>query len=363
MARFWPFEVWQAKQAEAWLEGMAEQGWRLAFIGMLAAHFVKREPAQVRYKCAGRSNFESFEEEEKLKEKYKLAGWRYIDNTWRLLVFCDDGNADTEEVPVDPVRHAKIVKRTIVNQCFWFVAFLVAAVYFIYSQISNPWDFITSLLHKNISLLAAAGFAGLSAYHFIRKVIWLRAEHFRIYGDNPSGEMRTDRLNRFAGKAKATLLILAIIAIGFWAVPSYIRFLPPPAKPVALGLSDVVDFSIPQTTDETVTDDYSNGDFSLLFPEQHISIQGPIKCLSVHALFPGLAQLLAEQTAVVLFFDTEQKGDEAYGFDRFWSYSSSNLNSILAVKGCDFYHIDFFGSISSDELAKALLNKINKESK
>ena len=86
---------WEVSEFQAWLENMAQEGWRLEDIKRGRAWFIRDKPSKIRYQCVVLDKKTQFD---RVKE-YQQAGWETVDQWGSVHIFrapADSSFADND---------------------------------------------------------------------------------------------------------------------------------------------------------------------------------------------------------------------------------------------------------------------------
>lgn len=120
---FWP---WQDEQEEAWLESMAEEGWRLSSVGLFGVYEFfasKRERVVYRLDYMPTKNLKELGE---YQQMFMDAGWTYVGEMTNWRYWCKVMEpGETDEIFTDRESKVRKYRRVLVYLGVIFVLLLV----------------------------------------------------------------------------------------------------------------------------------------------------------------------------------------------------------------------------------------------
>jgi hypothetical protein len=383
--RRWWFESWQCRQAEAWLSGLAQQGWQLESIGERRAVFTQCEPAVLEYSCVFhrvKENVEVKEGEKDIFDIYKEAGWKYTGFHKNMLVFCaPNGAKPPDGYANSPAELLKLERRYFLMEALTSaVIMLIIPIITLYAD--KMGTLADVLLHSDIKLLIAIVYMLSSAAFFVRAVACLVRAKKRIDDSGetvqPGGESAYKK-----GIAWKIAERCIGVSLAFFLIFSDFLYWPgnnPQLPQEPLAVISVSDIAGAGNSDSTGKANYYSVKHDLLYPKQVESIENAnlkmetahpeeravtLYVEAYHALTPWLACLLADQFAKDRGSDGFFSGQlaackDAMGFDRLWARSgqAGERSVLLAVQGSDVYRMSYDGNATVGALASALKDRL-----
>lgn len=135
---FWP---WQDAKEEAWLEGMAQNGWHLKSVGLPCVyHFSRGEPGRYSYRLDYMPDDKAKLTE--YKQIFQDAGWEYVGEMsnwryWRKLVV----EGETAEIFTDTDSKIRKYQRLLAYMGFFLVLLIILGRNMLTKDYWSDWEY------------------------------------------------------------------------------------------------------------------------------------------------------------------------------------------------------------------------------
>lgn len=370
LARWW-FGPWEYRQAKAWLEDYAAKGWQLEFFGLIFTSFQKCEPALIKYKCVlGNS---PYEEEQKLKDAYKEAGWKFIDKKLEImLVFSQEASDSSVTDPTDQTEQLKLTRRSLRGKFMKFIVSIIAFIgflFFSYYEATDAYMFANYFIKHELHTVFILTWFISYWITCIRPIKLL----FSLKKLDECDQISTVNIKKkFLSRAVCYIIAFIILVPGPIFIVNIWTF-EFPAKE-RFRISDVIPAVKTENTYKQTDSLESTIQFGIMYP-YHISYYDSADNISdkedyilmgfeeYMALTPGLADYLAEKLTDQYWFLRYKTKADSQGFDKLWVdyLDVSNWRLILAVQGNHIYYFQIRGPMGVDEMITYLKGYISNQ--